>query len=264
MIFDMSPRDPQIEFVLRGKLEGVAITPATINLRHFNEFNQQVADFIGGSQRLKLDDVRVSVGQGSYKLTAVLTVVLAAALEADLQAMQRQDSLAEIDPKRAEVIAKWQARSKASPELEYAIRPRGFAGHDIEFSASTDYRAGDIVPWVRVEKYLFGTVMDMGGAGKANVHIRLNDSGDIVKIGTNQGYLKDQEENRLYHKVLVRVEAEQHFRTGRLRNLRLLSFEDYRPGFDEAALDRFAEAGRAAWADVPDAAEWVRKLRGGE
>ena len=31
----------------------------------------------------------------------------------------------------------------------------------------------------------------------------------------------------------------------------------------EQALDRFAEAGRKAWADVPDAAEWVRKLRGG-
>jgi DEAD/DEAH box helicase domain-containing protein len=34
------------------------------------------------------------------------------------------------------------------------------------------------------------------------------------------------------------------------------------PGVDEPALDRFAEAGREAWADVPDAAEWVRELRG--
>ena len=34
--------------------------------------------------------------------------------------------------------------------------------------------------------------------------------------------------------------------------------------YDEAALDRFAEAGRLAWADVPDAAAWVRQLRGGE
>ena len=33
--------------------------------------------------------------------------------------------------------------------------------------------------------------------------------------------------------------------------------------YDSAALDRFIEAGTRAWADVPDAAEWVRQLRGG-
>jgi hypothetical protein len=30
----------------------------------------------------------------------------------------------------------------------------------------------------------------------------------------------------------------------------------------EEALDRFAARGAKAWADVPDAAEWVRELRG--
>ena len=34
-------------------------------------------------------------------------------------------------------------------------------------------------------------------------------------------------------------------------------------GYDEAALERFIEAGRKAWADVPDAAAWVRNLRDG-
>ena len=123
--------------------------------------------------------------------------------------------------------------------------------------------SGKCRPWVKVEKYLFGTVVDMGGAQKANVHVRLDDSGELVCIGSNQGYLKEQEENRLYHKVLVRVEAEQHYRTGQLRNLRLLSFEDYSPQYDEDALESFAEASRRAWADVPDAAEWLRRLRGG-
>jgi hypothetical protein len=133
----------------------------------------------------------------------------------------------------------------------------------VEFTVQTDYRVGKIVPWVRVEKYLFGTVTDMGGAQKANVHIRLDDSGELVRIGTNQDYLHDQEENRLYRKVLVRVAAEQQYRTGKLRNLRLLSFEDYQPRYDEEALDRFAAAGREAWQDVTNASLWVAELRGG-
>ena len=36
----------------------------------------------------------------------------------------------------------------------------------------------------------------------------------------------------------------------------------YAPSYDEAALDRFAEKGREAWRDVPDAAAWVREIRG--
>ena len=251
-----------IEFVVRERVDGVEIMPDGIGLVRFNEFNQQVAAFIGGSEHLKLDDVRAKVGKGSYKLTVILPVLVAAALEPELRTLQRQDSLGEIDPKRAEVVAVWQERAKGKPDLGYAIRPVGFQAGPIELSAATDYRMGEIVPWVKVEKYLFGTVMDMGGATKANIHIRLDDSGELLTIGTNQGYLKDQEENRLYHKVLVRVEADQHCRTGRLRNLRLLSFEEYKPGYDEAALDRFAEAGRRAWRGVPDAAKWVRELRG--
>jgi hypothetical protein len=259
----MKRKTPQIEFLLRGRVDGVEITPTTIGLARFNEFNQQVASFIAGSDGLNLDEVQVSVGEGSYKLTVLLTAAVVAALEPDLVALQRPDSLGEIDPKRADIVAKWQARTKGNADLRYIVRPRGLSARPIELSHATDYRIGDIVPWVKVEKYLFGTVLDMGGVQKANVHIRLDDTGHVVRVGTNQGYLKDQKKNRLYRKVLVRVEADQHYRTRELRNYRLLSFEDYDPQCDDAALDRFAEAGRRAWADVPDAAEWVRQLRGG-
>jgi hypothetical protein len=38
-----------MEFVFHGKVEGQEITPRTIGLSQFNEFNQQVEQFIGGS-----------------------------------------------------------------------------------------------------------------------------------------------------------------------------------------------------------------------
>lgn len=255
--------EPTIEFVLRDRVDGVDVTPATIGLSRFNEFNQQVQDFIAGSEKVKVDEVHVSIEDGSYKLVALLPFVVSAALAPDLHSLQRQDALGEIDPKRAEIVSKWQARSKGNEELSYAIRPVGMQTEPIELSRATDFRIGEIVPWVKVEKYLFGTVMDMGGVQKANVHIRLDDTGQVVRIGSNQSYLKDQQDNRLYRKALVRVEADQHHKSGQLRNLRLLSFEDYEPSYNESALDRFISTGTKAWSDVPDAAGWVRELRGG-
>ena len=254
---------PKIEFVLRDKVDGVEITPATIGLSRFNEFNQQVEAFIAGSGHLKLDGVHPTVASGSYKLIVGLTLAVAAALEPDLRALQRQDGLGEIDARRADVVAKWQARAKGKPDVRYTIRPSGIQAGTIELSTATDYRAGEYDPWVKVEKYFFGTVLDMGGKKSANVHVQLEGTDQIMVAATSQDYLRQQKTNLLYHKVLVRIEAQQHHRTGQLRNLRLISFEDYRPRFDEAALDRFADAGSSAWKDVASPGKWVTKLRGG-
>lgn len=255
----------KLEFVLSGKRDGVDITPFTIGLNRFNEFNQQVAAFISGSSKAPLDDVHVRIEEGSYKLTTTLSSLLLASVEPDLQTLQRQDSLGDIDSKRAEVVAKWQAQSKRSPDISITIQPIDIPSLPlVQLTYKTDYRVDDITPWVRVEKYLFGTVEDMGGATRANLHLRIEGIKDQVKMAADQSYLKDQKRNRLYHPVLVRIEAQQHYKTGKLRNLRLLSFEDHELKYDEAALEQFTKAGRLAWAEVPDAAAWVREQRGGE
>ena len=251
----------EIEFVLRGRLDGVPITPRSIGLSQFNEFNQQVEMFIAGRDKLKLNDVHVAVEEGSYLLRVFLPAVVAAAVSADLKLLERQDTLGEIDPRRAEIVQKWQARAKAHPDQIYEVRPKEEGLSQVRIGRETDYRVGDVIPWVTVEKYLFGRVLDMGGAQRANIHLRLQKGGKVLLVNASQDYLRDQEENRLYHKVLLHVRAEQHFRTGDLRNIQLISFMDYQPGYDEEALDRFADKGADAWADVPDAAAWVREVR---
>jgi hypothetical protein len=252
-----------IEFLLRGKLDGREISPRTIGLSQFNEFNQQVEAFIAGTPKTKLDQVQVEVASGSYLLRAVLPAVVFAAVEPDLRLMSREDVLGEMDPRRAEVVLKWQARAKGHPESSYEVRAKDGGDLQVIISHSSDFRIGEIVPWVAVEKYLFGEVMDMGGAQKANIHLKLKESRKTLVVGASQDYLRDQVENRLYRKALLHVRAQQHFRTGELRNVLLISFMDYQPTYSEEALDRFASAGAEAWADVPDAAQWVRETRGG-
>lgn len=252
-----------IDFVLSGKLDGLEISPRTIGLSQFNDYNRQVEEFIAGSQKPRLNQVHVEIIGGSYIFRVLLPLTVMGMLEPDLKRLASQDVLGELDPKRAEVIQKWQARAKANPDLNFEVRPHKEGLPRVLISHRTDYRVGDIVPWVVVEKYLLGEVLDMGGAQKANIHLRLEPSGRTVIVGTSQGYLRDQVENRLYRKALLHVRAEQHFQTGELRNVQLISFVDFRPVYDEQALDRFAAEGAAAWADVPNAAKWVRELRGG-
>jgi hypothetical protein len=225
-----------IEFVLHGKVEGLEITPRTIGLSLFNEFNQQVETFIGGSQKLKLDQVHVEIAPASCVLRATLPVLVLSSLEPDLKLMARQDVLGELDIKRAEVVQKWQAKVKYIPDLSYEVRPEGGVLPKVRISRETDFRVGEIVPWVSVEKYLFGRVVDMGGAQKANIHLKLDPSGKTLLVGASQGYLREQVENRLYHKALLHVRAEQHFQTGDLQNIQLIGFVDHQPAYNEEAL----------------------------
>ena len=255
----------KIEFVLRGKRDGVEITPSTIGLNRFNEFNAQVAEFLAGSTGISLDEVRVSIEEGSNILATFLPALLLASVEPDIQALQRQDSLGDIDSKRAKVVEKWQAQAKRSTNISVEIRPVDIPElAPVKLTHETDYRIGEITHWVQVEKYLVGEVQDMGGATSANLHLRVDGVKGLLKIEASQNYLKKQEKNRVYHKIIAHVSAQQHIKTGKLRNLRLISFEDHAPAYNEAALERFTEAGRLAWADVPDAAAWVREQRGGE
>ncbi len=254
----------KIEFILSGQVDGVALTPRTIGLTQFNEFNQQVESFISGSRREKLNETHVEVGEGSYKLTVLLAVALTGTLEGDLALLAREDALGELDPKRAEIVARWQARAKADPSVQFEIKADSPDLPVVRLNKNTDFRMGAVIPWVQVEKRLFGTILDMGGAQKANVHLKLKDSGLTVIINAAQNYLQELPDNRLYHQALVHVRAQQHYRTGALRNVQLIAFEEYAPAYDVAALDRFAEKGREAWREVPDAVAWVRERRGGD
>jgi hypothetical protein len=103
-----------VEFAIRGKVGGVQITPRTIGLSLFNQFNKEVEDFIKGTQKgLKLSDSTLEITDGSYKLRVALLAAVLTSLEPDLLRLKHEDSLGKIDPERADVVKRWQARIKA-------------------------------------------------------------------------------------------------------------------------------------------------------
>src|SRR5258708_1924621 len=129
-----------IEFVLHDKVAWQAITPRTIGFSQFNGFNQEVEQFIGGNQKLKLDQVHVEIAEGSYLLRTILPVVLLSSLEPDLKLLARQDVLGELYVKRAEIVRTWQGRAKNNPDLVYEVRSSYESLPKVRISRETDYR----------------------------------------------------------------------------------------------------------------------------
>lgn len=255
----MEPRNA-LHFAVSDRVDDAEVGPKFVPLSLLGEFQRDVAEFLkGNSREIDPSQVMVSVEEGSFAL--VVTGVLAAtSLWADLNSLNASKSLDAIDSKRAAVVERWQTVSRQHPSRSYAV---GDVGKNSIFhvNASTDFLRGEEI-WVTVEKYFYGRIVDLGGKKKPNVHLEL-EGGGTVTIAASQDMLAEEEHNRLYRQALLRVSVEENLITGATRNPSLLGFENHQWGFDEREFEELVRIGTRAWADVPNATEWVEELRGG-
>ena len=263
---DTSTPANSIAFALRDQVGGEEISPATISLPLFQEFNGQVLAFVRGSERsADLTESRVRIEEGSYVFRAILPVLLFAAVERDVALLHQSGEVEELDPKRAEIVLQWQSETRRQSQREYRIAASTQRrASSVEITKTTDFHRRDDNQWVPVEKYLFGRVVEAGGKASSNVHLVAEGGGTYI-IAASAEMLRQQERNFLHRDLLLRVTGREHLGTGKLRDLRLLEFAADEPGLNEAEFARMVEKGTAAWAGAGGSASaWVDELRGGE
>ncbi|MCK9488651.1 MAG: hypothetical protein M0Q42_04515 [Xanthomonadales bacterium] len=249
-----------LRFALNDRIQDAEVGPAHVPLALLGRFQKDVGEFLAGSGKdIDPNQVILAIEEGSLAFVAT-GLSAAASLWADVERLRDPASLDLIDPKRASVIARWQAAARRHPHRRYTLADQAGATF-VRVDGDSDYRDGKAATWVPVKKYLQGRITDMGGTSKANVHLQLDD-GKVLTIASTQQRLADEERNRLYKPAVLRVSAEENLRSGELRNLMLLGFEDPQTRLDEAAFDELVRKGTQAWADVPD--DWLENLRSGQ
>lgn len=251
-----------VEFAVKGTVEGVEITPARVPFGLMRKFHEEVERLVLGSNAGSLADSVVEVRTGSYALVVPIPESVRESFERDITAATDPNAIAIPDPTRLAVLQTWQKRAAFDRGLSYFVRPQGDLARipELRIDAETKLQRAAEDRWVPVELLLLGEVREAGGE-KANIHVRLRDQPQPVIVAVSPEQLK-AEPYPLFHEKLLRVGAERNLRTKTLRKLRLLEFVPYKPEFDETAFARMTAAGERAWADVPDAASWVREQRG--
>lgn len=249
----------QLRFAVNDRINDVEVSLSHVSLALLGEFQKDVAEFLkGASREIELSKISVSLEDGSLALVAS-GLLSASTLWTDLEHLKSADTLSLIDSKRANVVERWQATALKNPNRRYSV---GEVSGRLSFSvdSASNFRRQEDA-WAHVEKYLYGTVVDLGGSSKANVHLKL-EGGALLTIASTQDLLAQEEQNRLYKPALLHVTAEENLLTGELRNLSLLAFEVHNPNYDDDEFNRMVERGSKAWADVTDATAWLETLRG--
>lgn len=251
-----------LEFYLNDVIDNRPVTPSTVDLPTLRGFFEEVEKLIKGDvKNASLSDSRVRLEEGSVKLVALVSHLLAADVQSDMVKLDQTGDLDAIQPRRAEVVELWQSRVRRFPSRAYSIQS-GPELRPLRIANTSQFQHGSENAWVTVEKYLSGKVVNAGGKQDPNVHLVLADSGESVRISATEQQLGGEKENQLYKDVTLRVEAEQHIRTKALRDVRLIQFLATTAQADEEALANLWKKGREAWRDVTSAAGWVESLRG--
>jgi len=254
----------ELEFSLDDEIGGKPLTLETVDLPTLRGFLEDVETLIKGDvPGASLADSRVRIEEGSVKVLTKVAQLLAADVRTDLAHLDETGDLDAIQPKRAQVIERWQMRARRSPRRVYSVATAQLA-HPIRVSNTSQFQHGSENAWVSVEKHLTGKVVDLGGKQDPNVHLVMADTSESVCVGATEQQLAAEKENQLYKTVTLRVQGEQHLRTKALRNLRLIQFSPQTTEVDEQALASLWEKGRKAWKDVKSAAGWVEDLRGNQ
>ncbi len=252
-----------IEFKLVQLIDGVEVSPSNISFTDFMRFNKEVADFIAGSENANLlKDAHPEIKEGSHVVKVALTALLLQSIQPDYEKMQSGDALSGMDPKRLEVVNKWQKRSRKNPDYRVDIIPKTTGLKTVHISANTDFHSKDEKQWVKIERYVRGKLFEQGGKNKANIHLTLEATHQDLVIETTQEFLNKLTGVKTYDMIQVQIVAEENQVSKKLRNPRLIDVSASQPYYDADELDRAIEKGTEAWKDVDNISKWVAEQRG--
>jgi hypothetical protein len=104
----------------------------------------------------------------------------------------------------------------------------------------------------------------MGGKTNPNVHVSVPGLASFI-IKTPKDILAEYDHNPLYKPLGVRAAGRQNLATGEIdsSSLKFVEFIEYAPDYDESYLNSLIGKAKSSWADVGNADEWLRELRGG-
>ncbi len=252
-----------IEIIVRGRKGNLPLTPELYDIREVMEVLQQVEALLyPGSKKKDRPIISYGIEESSVKhvlKTALQVVIGFNALLGEIQAHGNSLDFLELPTARAFEFFQNTARKN---NFEIEVKTSIDKSSVLIIDPKTKFIRSEEV-WVDAEFYFYGTIVDAGGKGKANVHLDTKDYG-LLTIASEKELLSNHHSNPLYKSYGVRAIGKQNMRTGEVdkETLRLLEIVNYNPAYDESYIQSLIQKAKKSWSDVPDADEWLENIRG--
>lgn len=252
----------QIEIIIKGRKGNFDLSPDHYDIREIIEvlLNAEALLFPAAKRERPPISYQISEGSVRHLITTTLQAVIGFnAVLAQINAEHFSLDFLELPTARAFEYFQNNARKN---DYSYTIKTSVSGTSSILITKETKFTRTEEV-WADAEMYFYGTIVDAGGKGKANIHLDTKEFG-LLKVESSKELLTNFEGNPLYKSYGVRARGKQNIRSGEVDkdSLHLLEIIDYNPSFKEDYIQSLIKKAKKSWADTPDADEWLQTLRG--
>ncbi len=252
----------QIEIKVKGRKGNLDLSPDQYDIREIIDVLQNAENMLFPGTKRNRPVISYEIAEGSVRhimKTTLQAVIGFNALLAQINTEHYSVDFLELPTARAFEFFQQLAQKH---NYEYEISTSVADSSKVVINKDTRFIRSEEV-WADAEFYFYGTIIDAGGKGKANVHLETKDYG-MLKIEAEKVALASYESNPLYKTYGVRALGKQNIRSGEVDkdSLRLLEIISYHPAYKEDYIQSLIAKARKSWADVPDADQWLQDLRG--
>ena len=164
-----------------------------------------------------------------------------------------------LDQKRQEVIDRFQQQAiKDGYTFEFSnsisVNPILTVNNQTEFAAVEPQ-------FVESEFYLYGEIFQEGGKSP-NIHISTSRHGNLTVSATKEQIIAG--EKRTYKPYGIKVSGKKSLADGKLTDLKLIEFIDYRPAFDRSLLAKVIERAKPRLSRIKNVDKWIEEMKAEE
>lgn len=252
----------QIEIRIVGKKGNLEIVPDNYDIRDIIDVLKNAENLLFPDSKKERPTISYGIGSGSfihYIKTTLQAVIGFNALLAQINSENYVIDFLESPTAKAFEFFQETARKQNVVFYISTTIPNSAV---LTISRETKFiRSEDI--WVDAELYFYGTIVDMGGKGSANVHIDTKELG-LLKVDASKEMISNYSTNPLYKYYGLRATGRQNIVTAEIdkSSLKLLEIIDYKPKYDENYIQSLIKKAAKTWADVPDSDAWLQTVRG--
>jgi len=250
-----------IEIRVIGSKGSLRLSPEIYDIKEIASMLQNIEDLLYPSNKKDRPIITYDIEEGSVRNIFKTSLQAIIGFSAVIGQIEKVNSIDFLDLKTAQAIENIQNLSYQKNydfEITTSVSDEAF----LKINPNTKYLRTENI-WVDAELYFYGTLTNVGGKTKANIHLDTDEFGSLA-IETPKAYLQDQEENLLYKKFGVRATGKQNIETGEIdkSSLKLIKLIDFSPKYDDKYLNSLIAKAKSNWQDVnPD--EWLNNFRGG-
>ena len=250
---------------INGEVNGEPLTPRNYDVREIMDMLPIALDLLFGADKKSRPQVAYSLEEGSVKHIFITALQVTLSAASALERAQEMGTLHDIDPVRAQAVEKLQSLAIRKART-YEVGANSTSIRPLTITPATSFKAPVIIRhWYETEVYLYGQLVDMGGAQKSNIHLLTEDRG-IITLPCNKEYVESIDYNPVYKMCSIRAVGKQDALTDEIDydSLKVIEIRPHNRSFyNSDYIDSLSRQATENWlGEISDPDKWLKELRG--